>query len=101
MTLCNILMIILFISNRWSCAIPDPDNEEVIITGGGYPARSIVSVYSEAGWQRDLASFKQERYHHACGSYVNGGKKVNHIVLYQLFDKYIQLPVSYYIWRDS
>ena len=41
-----------------------------------------VSVYSEAGWQRDLASLNQGgRYQHACGSYRNGGKKVNQIVL--------------------
>lgn len=35
-----------------------------------------VSVYSELGWQRDLTSLNQGRRYHACGSYVNGGKKV-------------------------
>ena len=40
-----------------------------------------VSVYSEVGWQRDLTSLNQGRRQHACGSYVNGGKKVNHIML--------------------
>ena len=61
-----------------ACPIPDPDNEEVIITGG-YHAMKIVSVYSKAGWQRDLTSLNQGRRYHACGSYVNGGKKVNQI----------------------
>ena len=35
-----------------------------------------VSVYSEAGWQRDLTPLNQGRFNHACGSYVNEGKKV-------------------------
>ena len=65
--------IILFF--RQACAIPDPDSEEVIITGG-MDHRKLVSVYSEAGWQRDLTSLNQGRKLHACGSYVNGGKKV-------------------------
>ena len=70
----------LFICDRHACAIPDPDNEEVIITGGVYTLKTV-SVYSEAGWQRDLASLNQGRYWHGCGSYTNGGKKVNQIVL--------------------
>merc|ERR1711971_202316 len=57
-----------------ACSIPDPDNEEVIITGGD-TALKTVSVYSGAGWQRDLASLNQGRNYHACGSYRNGGKK--------------------------
>ena len=44
-----------------------------------------VSVYSEAGWKRDLASLNQGRSSHACGSYVNGGKKVNQIILYHSY----------------
>merc|ERR1711934_1074409 len=47
----------------------------VIITGGK-DNRNLVSVYSEAGWQRDLASLNQGRTFHACGDYVNGGKKL-------------------------
>ena len=62
-------------SDREACAIPDTENEEVIITGG-MDNRRLVSVYSEAGWQRDLASLNQGRKLHACGNYVNGGKKV-------------------------
>ena len=49
-----------------------------------------MSVYSEAGWQRDLTSLNQGRHNHACGSYVNGGKKV------------IKLVVSYHTcWLDG
>ena len=67
--------------DSFACGISDPDNEEIIITGGEHPATNRVSVYSENGWQRDLASLNQGRNYHACGSYRNGGKKVNQIVL--------------------
>ena len=78
------------ISDRRACAIPDPDNEEVIITGGGYLEDTLktVSVYSESGWQKDLASLNQGRRSHGCGSYVNGGKKVIHIVFYHTCSMY-------------
>ena len=72
---------LLFISDREACSIPDYDNEEVIIIGGYYTMKTV-SVYSEAGWQRDLPSLNQARRELACCSYVNGGKKVNHIVLH-------------------
>ena len=60
----------------------------MIITGGmetdengiqKNDALKTVSVYSEAGWQRDLPSLNQQRQVHACGSYKNGGKKVKSI----------------------
>ena len=79
-TLCILLSIQQFIFNRYACAIPDEDNEELIITGG-YDTMTTVSVYNETGWQRDLAPLNQGRGYHACVSYVNGGKKVNHIEL--------------------
>ena len=60
---------------RAACSIPDPDNEEVIVTGG-MVTRQIVSVYSKDGWKKDLAQLQQGRALHACGSYTNGGKKV-------------------------
>ena len=49
--------------------------EEVIITGGLYTR--TVSVYSEAGWQRDLADMTQGRKYHACSSFTHAGEKVN------------------------
>ena len=68
-----------FIFDSFACSIPDQDKEELIITGGS-DTRTTVSVYNEAGWQRDLASLNQGRYYHACTSYVNGGKKVSHFM---------------------
>ena len=51
--------------------------EEVIITGGGdHLAMTTVSVYNEAGWQRDLAQLTQGRYDHACSSFTHTGEKV-------------------------
>ena len=69
----------------------------MIITGGMQTdengvqkndALKTVSVYSEAGWQRDLTSLNQARTVHACGSYKNGGKKVNnpHDIVSYLID---------------
>ena len=49
--------------------------EEIIITGGEYgPTR--VSVYSEAGWQRDLANLTLGRHWHSCSSFTHAGEKV-------------------------
>ena len=59
---------------RHSCGIPDPDNEEFIITGGD--TRTTVSVYKESGWDRDLASLKQGRFRHACARYLDGDTAV-------------------------
>ena len=64
------------IFGRYACAIPDVEKQEVIITGGS-ATQTRVSVYSEDGWQRDLASMREERIAHACSSFVNGGKTVN------------------------
>ena len=44
-------------STSFSCAIPDPDNDEVIITGGIY-SMNTVSVYNEAGWIREALKNK-------------------------------------------
>ena len=66
------------IYDRSACAIADHENDEVIITGGrNSEIDRRVSVYNEAGWQRDLPSLNQAREKHGCGSYVNRGKKVN------------------------
>ena len=73
--LINILIFVNFKSDRRACAIPDPDNEEVIFTGGWY-TRTRVSVYNKAGHQRDLANLKQGRYQHACSGFIYGEKRV-------------------------
>ena len=64
-----------FISDREACAIPDPDNEEVIITGGFY-TMTRVSVYNKAGHQRDLANLNTGRGSHACTSFIYQNTKV-------------------------
>ena len=56
-----------------------------------------VSVYSEAGWQRDVASLNQGRFIHACSTYINGGKKVNLTLLYHTFHTYVHSNVKYQI----
>ena len=57
---------------RYACAIPDPDNKDVIITGG-LDTKTTVSVYSEAGHQRDLPDLRQGRWSHACSSFTIDG----------------------------
>ena len=64
-----------FISDREACAIPDPDNEEVIITGGFY-TMTRVSVYNKAGHQRDLADLRQGRRALGCTSFIFQNTKV-------------------------
>ena len=63
--------------SRWACAIPDQENEELIITGGVYTS-TLVSVYSEDGWQRNLAPLVEGRDSHACSSFIFNEVKVIH-----------------------
>ena len=64
-----------FISDSRACAIPDPDNEEVIITGG-QRTMTTVSAYNKAGHQRDLANLNTGRRAHACTSFIYQNTKV-------------------------
>ena len=59
----KVLLIKIFSAIRLACAIPDHD------TGW-------VSVYTEAGWRRDLAPLRGERWRHACISYTDRGARV-------------------------
>ena len=61
---------------RHSCGIPDPDNEEFIITGGEHNSGKTVSVYKKSGWDRDLANLNQGRDRHACARYLSGDTAV-------------------------
>ena len=65
----------LIISYRSACAIPDQDNQEVVITGG-IETLATVSVYKEFGWKGDLPSLNQGRYWHACSYYIFRGERV-------------------------
>ena len=69
-------------SDSDACSIPDPDKEEVIIMGGAWKM-TTVSVYSEDGWQMDLAKLTQARYFHACSSFTHSGEKVIVKAIYQ------------------
>ena len=94
---CNLLRLDTCV--RFACSISDPDNNEVIITGGDNN-RKKVSVYNELRWQRDLAPLNQERSYHGCGSYRNGGKKVSkpNCLGSYIFDRNIQFSVTYGHW---
>ena len=61
--------------DSYACSIPDPDQEELVITGGR-ESLTQVSVYNESGWQRNLTQLTQGRWRHACSSYTHKGEKV-------------------------
>ena len=63
------LDILLINCVRYACAIPNPDNEAEVIVTGGRDNATRVSVYSEAGWQRDMPSLNSNREWHACSSF--------------------------------
>ena len=68
---------LLLLCSRMACAIPDSDNEEVIISGGYYSGDTYrVSVYDNDGWNRDLQPHKQSRTGHACCAFTLEGEKV-------------------------
>ena len=93
--------------DRYACAIPDPENDEVILTGNrnnyNFPeTTSIVSVYNKNGWVRDLAPMNQGRYGHGCTSFVSGGKKVNIFWRdYQELLNYQETLISIYLEIDG
>ena len=66
-----------FISNRRACAIADPQNEEVIVTGG-YHTLTKVSIYNKNGHQRDLPDLSKGRDEHACSSFIYDQTKVRY-----------------------
>ena len=74
------LLSIHFIFDSAACAIPDSDNDEVIITGGSEMISNRmlarVSVYRKAGHSRDLADMRNGRGGHACSSFISNGKRV-------------------------
>ena len=76
---CKLVLNVVHISDcvyySFACAIPDPDTDTLVITGGGY-TETTVSVYSDQGWQEDLPDLINGRYWHACAGYTSGGKRV-------------------------
>jgi len=60
--------------DTWSaCAIPDQDS--VIVTGGG-SSKNTVSVYTVEGWQQDLPPLNTGRFRHACSSYWSDERRI-------------------------
>ena len=63
----------MYVNFSGTCSIELRDM--VILTGGYWlgdgqtDASSIVSIYDQNGWRKDLPSLQQERKNHGCGSY--------------------------------
>ena len=84
------LLIVFFL--RYACAIPIPENDTVILTGG-YTTRRTVAVYNENGWQRNLPNLLTERmYFHGCTSFVSGNKRVD------IFYKFYMGCITFILW---
>ena len=61
---------------RRACAIPDPDTDTVVVTGGRW-TRTTSSVYGKEGWLYDLSSeLRTGRLHHGCTSYKKYSERV-------------------------
>lgn len=63
-----------------ACAIPDPENNELILTGG-WGQGGKVRVYGESGWKRDMPSLNQGRFGHGCTSFIQNGKRVSNDII--------------------
>ena len=79
--------------NSYACAIPDPDLQRVIITGGYYTLNTV-SVYRVEGWIEDLEPLGQGRYDHACASFLSAGERVKQNIL-------LQSENNFYILRSD
>ena len=65
----------LYVFYRQACAIPDPDTDTVVITGGWW-TQTTVSRYSVQGWVEDLPALSTGRRNHACTSFMSGRRRV-------------------------
>jgi len=61
--------------NRDACAIPQNDDDSVIVTGGRF-TKTKVSRYNLKGLVEELPTLNHGRSTHGCGSYVTFNKKV-------------------------
>ena len=56
---------------REACAIPDPDTDTVVVTGGFYTF-TTVSRYGKQGWEEDFSSgLNSGRWGHGCASFLS------------------------------
>ena len=68
--------------NRYACAIPDPEMQRVIITGGWH-TMNTASVYGVQGWIEHLEPLQQGRRDHACASFLSAGERVKKDIFFQ------------------
>ena len=61
-----------------ACAIENPDNQTVIITGGWYTL-TTASVYNTTDWVKDLQPLNIGRKYHACTSFMSGETRVRYV----------------------
>ena len=78
----------------------------VILTGGYWlgngqtDASSIVSIYDQNGWRKDLPSLQQERKNHGCGSYNNDENNIvsiSKVSIYMSFFHAVQVCILLHI----
>ena len=62
-----------------ACAIPDPDTDSVVITGGNPqpPIDRLTSVYNKNGFVMLWGNLNYRRKYHGCTSYVVDNERVN------------------------
>ena len=58
----------LISSSSAACAITDPEDDTIIVTGGQYSPR-LVTRYDASGTRTRLAKLNAKRGFHGCGSY--------------------------------
>jgi len=59
-----------------ACAIPDPDTDTLIITGGDPENETSTSLYNEDGFIESFGTLNHGRAHHGCTSYVTHNKRI-------------------------
>ena len=73
----------------YSCAIEDPENDTIILTGGFVSLNSsssnLVARYGKNGFIEYLPKLKNSRYLHGCAGYYNNKKE-----LVRCFSNYVQ-----------
>ena len=75
--------------------------EDQVIVTGGVNSKSIVSVYNDGGWVKDLASLNIGRYAHSCGHYNSDNDLV------KKFPKFVTCIVYYLnfcrntLWQEA
>ena len=58
-----------------ACAIPDPDTDTVVITGGQYSMNNTF-LYNQKGFLRNLGDLNYVRVGHGCTSYISDNRRV-------------------------